>query len=117
MGKTPDRSSPAGTARASIALYKDGPYLVRGEFEIVGQDGRRIDAGRRTVALCRCGKSRMRPFCDGTHRSANFCAPGVAEGDPLPARPLPAQPGPVARGHLPGGDGDPETHADLGGQA
>ena len=77
-------SDPSRLARrpeASIAFYKDGPYIVRGEFEIVGQDGRRIDDGRRMVALCRCGKSQIRPFCDGTHRSTNFRAAGAAEDD------------------------------------
>jgi CDGSH-type Zn-finger protein len=74
---------------ASIAFYKDGPYVVRGDFEIVGQDGERIDAGRRTVALCRCGKSRIRPFCDGTHRNVGFRAAGMLE-DPLPPSRPPA---------------------------
>jgi CDGSH-type Zn-finger protein len=74
----------------SIVPYKDGPYIVRGSFSILAQDGTHIDAGRRTVALCRCGKSRMRPFCDGTHRLAGFQAPGSAEEGASPARvPLP----------------------------
>jgi CDGSH-type Zn-finger protein len=71
---------------ASITLYQEGPYLVRGEFEIYGQEGEQIPPGRRTVALCRCGKSRTRPFCDGTHRLVSFCAPGAAERSAAPAR-------------------------------
>jgi CDGSH-type Zn-finger protein len=43
------------------------------------QNGEEIDAGRRTVALCRCGKSRVRPFCDGTHKLVRFSAPSGAE--------------------------------------
>ena len=54
---------------AVITPYRDGPLLVRGPFRLVDQDGGEIEVGRRTVALCRCGKSRIRPFCDGTHRS------------------------------------------------
>ena len=50
----------------TITPYRDGPLLVRGPFRILDQDGNPIDAGRETVALCRCGKSRLRPFCDGS---------------------------------------------------
>jgi CDGSH-type Zn-finger protein len=62
-----------------IVPYRDGPYLVRGPLVLRDQDGRTIDLSRRTVALCRCGKSRMRPFCDGTHRLVEFRAPSHAE--------------------------------------
>ena len=65
--------------RVTITPYRDGPLLVRGEFEILDQDGNPIDPGRETVALCRCGKSRLRPFCDGTHKLVRFKAPGGAE--------------------------------------
>ena len=64
----------------TITPYRDGPYLVRGEFRIVDQEGNEIPLARRTIALCRCGKSRIRPFCDGTHRLAGFRAPGTADG-------------------------------------
>ena len=64
---------------ARITPYRDGPYLVRGNFVITDQDGREIDARRRTVALCRCGRSQMRPFCDGTHKLIGFRAPGEEE--------------------------------------
>ncbi len=59
----------------TITPYRDGPLLVRGDFRIVDQNGEAIDAGRETVALCRCGKSRLRPFCDGTHKLVRFKAP------------------------------------------
>jgi len=62
-----------------VTPYADGPYLVRGPFELVDQDGRTIETGRRTVALCRCGRSRTRPFCDGTHKLIAFAAPSGAE--------------------------------------
>jgi CDGSH-type Zn-finger protein len=65
--------------RATITPYRDGPLLVRGPFRMVDQDGQEIDVARRTVALCRCGKSRMRPFCDGTHKLVRFSAPSGAE--------------------------------------
>ncbi len=65
--------------RATITPYRDGPYLVRGDFRLVDQEGREIALSRRTIALCRCGKSRMRPFCDGTHRLTGFRAEGSDE--------------------------------------
>jgi CDGSH-type Zn-finger protein len=68
--------------RPTITTYRDGPLLVRGPFELLDQDGTVIDTGRRTVALCRCGKSRTRPLCDGTHRLVHFRAPGTLESEP-----------------------------------
>lgn len=64
---------------ATITPYRDGPLLIRGPFRMVDQDGREIDVDRRTVALCRCGKSRIRPFCDGTHKLVRFSAPSGPE--------------------------------------
>jgi CDGSH-type Zn-finger protein len=66
----------------TITPYRDGPYLVRGPFRILDQDGNEIERSRRTIALCRCGRSSMRPFCDGTHRVCGFRAPSEAEGAP-----------------------------------
>jgi CDGSH-type Zn-finger protein len=63
----------------TITPYRDGPLLVRGPFRLVDQDGNEIEPGRETVALCRCGKSRLRPFCDGTHRLVRFSAPSGPE--------------------------------------
>jgi CDGSH-type Zn-finger protein len=65
--------------RATITPYRDGPLLIRGPFRMIDQDGQEIDVDRRTVALCRCGKSRIRPFCDGTHKLVRFSAPSAAE--------------------------------------
>ena len=62
-----------------ITPYRDGPLLVRGPFRLQDQDGNEIEVGRRTVALCRCGKSRSRPFCDGTHQVVRFRAPSELE--------------------------------------
>jgi CDGSH-type Zn-finger protein len=64
-----------------ITPYRDGPLLVRGPFTLRDQDGNEIEIGRKTVALCRCGKSRTRPFCDGTHQLIRFRAPsGLEDG-------------------------------------
>ena len=62
------------TPEVTITAYEDGPLLVRGPVTFKTQDGDVIDAGRETVALCRCGKSASKPFCDGTHKVAKFRA-------------------------------------------
>ena len=64
---------------ARITPYRDGPYIVRGEFKITDQDGNEIEPGRGTIALCRCGRSQIRPFCDGTHKLIGFRAAGGSE--------------------------------------
>jgi CDGSH-type Zn-finger protein len=62
-----------------ITTYRDGPLLVRGPFRLLDQNGEEIVVDRETVALCRCGKSRMRPFCDGTHNLIRFKCPSGLE--------------------------------------
>jgi CDGSH-type Zn-finger protein len=62
-----------------ITPYRDGPLIVRGPFVLEDQNGQPIEVGRETIALCRCGKSRMRPFCDGSHKLVRFRAPSSAE--------------------------------------
>ncbi|MGY1855955.1 CDGSH iron-sulfur domain-containing protein [Modestobacter sp. SYSU DS0290] len=76
--------APADEPTATITPYRDGPLVVRGDFRLVDTDGNEIDPGRKTVALCRCGKSGIKPFCDGTHKRSGFHAASS------PARPRPA---------------------------
>jgi CDGSH-type Zn-finger protein len=63
----------------TITPYRNGPLLIRGEYRIEDQDGNEIEPGRDVVALCRCGKSRIRPFCDGSHKLVDFRAPSGPE--------------------------------------
>lgn len=56
----------------SITAYPDGPLIVRGDVEVRDPEGRPVTKNRRTVALCRCGLSTIKPFCDGTHKPAGF---------------------------------------------
>ena len=55
-----------------VTPYPDGPILVRGQVELRTPEGERIPQRRRTVALCRCGLSSIKPFCDGTHKASGF---------------------------------------------
>lgn len=55
---------------ATITAYEEGPLLVRGSYRIADGNGDALELRRRTVALCRCGRSRIKPWCDGTHKQA-----------------------------------------------
>jgi CDGSH-type Zn-finger protein len=68
-----------------ITAYRDGPLLVRGPVHLTGADGETFTPRRDTIALCRCGKSRLRPFCDGTHKLIGFRAPGGTTDSPWPS--------------------------------
>ena len=59
-------------AAASVVACPNGPLLVRGDFELVTPDGVPIPRDRGTVALCRCGGSAIKPYCDGTHKLMKF---------------------------------------------
>lgn len=71
---------------ATIIAYENGPLLVRGDFTLRTPDGDVIEPGRGTVALCRCGRSAIKPFCDGTHKAIGFRAgTGRDTADPRPS--------------------------------
>ena len=56
-----------------IKIRENGPYLVDGEDVcIVNSEGGVYQINGRPFALCRCGASGKRPFCDGTHRDIAF---------------------------------------------
>jgi CDGSH-type Zn-finger protein len=58
-----------------ITPYRDGPLLVRGPIRLMDAAGDEIPRDRDPIALCRCGKSARKPFCDGTHKLVGFRAP------------------------------------------
>jgi CDGSH-type Zn-finger protein len=69
---------------ARITPYRDGPLLVRGPFSLLDQEGNEIEVHQGTIALCRCGRSRQKPFCDGMHKAINFrAASGPRQSDRL----------------------------------
>jgi len=86
-----------------LAVREAGPYAVRGELSLAGQ------ASGFRATLCRCGASKNKPYCDGSHHDVGFSAtgePGTTQADMLEARggPLdiePLQDGPLqVRGNL-----------------
>jgi len=58
----------------AITPYPNGPLGVAGAVEIISGTGRTIDRVEK-IALCRCGHSGRKPFCDGTHARVGFTAP------------------------------------------
>ena len=58
----------------TITARENGPYLVRGRFTIRDADGLEYKLERDVAALCRCGGSTTKPFCDGTHSKVGFAA-------------------------------------------
>jgi CDGSH-type Zn-finger protein len=62
-----------------ITARPNGPYLVQGDIELYDPAGNRVNvAPGATVALCRCGGSTTKPFCDGTHSKIGFKAAEAA---------------------------------------
>lgn len=57
-----------------IEVLKDGPILVTGPLSMKNSTGEAIPIEKDTIALCRCGHSANKPFCDGSHKKAGFLA-------------------------------------------
>jgi len=64
-----------GDPMATIKVRQNGPYLVEGdEVTVVDWNGNAYQIAKRPFALCRCGGSTTKPFCDGTHSRIGFAA-------------------------------------------
>lgn len=88
-------------ADVKITVRKNGPYRVEapeGSIELVDADGNRYDLTGKTIfALCRCGGSVNKPFCDGTHSKIGFQAAEAAvraeeKGEPVENNPQASSP-------------------------
>jgi CDGSH-type Zn-finger protein len=56
-------------ATTKITINSNGSTRIEGDFEIVDPQGNKYDlGGREIVSLCRCGLSKNKPFCDGSHK-------------------------------------------------
>lgn len=64
----------------TIKVRVDGPLLCTGDIEVLDSDGKQLEKSD-DVALCRCGHSRNKPFCDGTHRNVSFSDDGSFSDD------------------------------------
>ena len=70
VGETGDGSNEAG-GKLAVKPLEDGPILVTGNLSISSASGRVAWRGN-SVALCRCGASENKPFCDGKHKQIGF---------------------------------------------
>jgi len=62
-------------AAVTIKVRENGPYRVTGPFTLIDADGSVYELPEgETVALCRCGASSTKPFCDKTHSRIGFAA-------------------------------------------
>ena len=66
--------------RASVTMYPDGPLIVRGDVVVRDVDGTTVVDGG-PVALCRCGRSAVKPLCDGSHKVTRRAAAGAKRAD------------------------------------
>jgi CDGSH-type Zn-finger protein len=67
--------------KVNVQVRPNGPYLVKGPLRLVDADGNEYPVSGDTVALCRCGGSTNKPFCDGTHSRIGFQAAEKAVRD------------------------------------
>jgi CDGSH-type Zn-finger protein len=68
-----------------IKARANGPYKVEGPVRLIDAEGREFELPEgETIALCRCGHSRTKPFCDESHKRVGFvaddCSPRVNRG-------------------------------------
>jgi CDGSH-type Zn-finger protein len=74
-------------AEVRIRMRPNGPLVIEGPFELIDSRGQAftIPADKPAIALCRCGESARRPFCDGAHKACGF------ESDEAPPPPVTLQ--------------------------
>ncbi|HPW73889.1 MAG: (4Fe-4S)-binding protein [Methanothrix sp.] len=70
-GPQPGEGDVSDGTYASIKVVKSGPLLVEGKCRLLNSSGDEV-AREGVYALCRCGASRKKPFCDGSHINADF---------------------------------------------
>lgn len=63
----------AASEEVLIKVRENGPLLVTGPVTVVDHLGNKFDTSAgANIALCRCGTSLKKPFCDGTHKTSGF---------------------------------------------
>lgn len=67
-------------SNVTIRVRPNGPLLVEGAITVLDHEGNPfpLNPDKPNVALCRCGQSARRPFCDGTHNKCGFEAAELA---------------------------------------
>jgi CDGSH-type Zn-finger protein len=66
-------------AEVEVKIMHNGPYRIFGPIRLVDHEGNPVEVREgKPVALCRCGASTRKPFCDGTHSRIGFVAAEAA---------------------------------------
>ncbi len=61
-------------SEVTVNIRDNGPLLIEGPFKLIDAAGNEVPlpANKPAIALCRCGHSTNKPFCDGTHKATGF---------------------------------------------
>lgn len=79
VASTPRPARKGAPLSTRIKVSRNGPYVVQGDdVEVVDADGNAYVLDKASFALCRCGASTTKPFCDGTHSRVGFQAAEAA---------------------------------------
>lgn len=67
-----------------IRCRENGPFVVEGTVKLIDHQGNAFKASgdKPAIALCRCGESKNKPFCDGSHKACGFVAAELAQVPP-----------------------------------
>jgi CDGSH-type Zn-finger protein/uncharacterized Fe-S cluster protein YjdI len=66
-----DAEKATQTGMCKITIRENGPYLIEGNYKVLDSKGNEV-VTEGITALCRCGYSKRKPFCDGAHKEGNF---------------------------------------------
>lgn len=68
----------------TVRCRPNGPLVIEGEFTLLDHQGQPfpLPTNKPAIALCRCGQSKNKPFCDGAHKSCGFLAEELAPPPP-----------------------------------
>jgi 3-phenylpropionate/trans-cinnamate dioxygenase ferredoxin subunit len=65
-------------ANVKMTVLDNGPIIVQGAVDLVDSNGQQIKTSGEKIAICRCGASASKPFCDGKHSKVGFAAAAAA---------------------------------------
>lgn len=70
-------------AEVTLRIRDNGPVVVEGPVRVIDAEGHAfvLDATKPGIALCRCGASSRKPFCDGAHKACGFVSAPRAHGE------------------------------------
>lgn len=67
----PTKASDPSEKKLILKLMENGPILIEGTYEVISIANQAVSSSK-NVAMCRCGQTSTKPFCDGTHKKVGF---------------------------------------------